>query len=1253
MGPGNRAMSKAIWINSVGAVLCSFAMLGVGLAWTPAHTSLPPWLSESLTSTAGHLGLLLGGASLLLAGRVSPLARYAEMALAALMGINAVIGLVAGLAQPLHASFLWVPWHGALALGLIAFAMVLGTSWSGTGALRAARAMLILGAAIAVWDLLTDHHALTNATPAEMSPGISLGMGLLTLGVWLRLSMRASAPAAPLRDDQRITLIGGTVLLLTTFGAGLLGFGITVAKTETAMQDNLLISLQNRVTHSERALADASENILLIANRPRLIRLLDLHNSQPLGAEEQRELEEISDNIQATTGVSGFAIKDAKGRMLTSRGEMMATPKFHHRLTNDGRFVVIVSGDTPALRGEVAIRRGDRLVGTLIAERALHDIQRLFFDFTGLGTSGSMGICAPSAPGRLQCMPSRTNGYKVIDIPAAIDGKPLPMQHALEGRRGVAIASDFRAQRVMVAYQPLAGSGLGVLCKMDVDELYAPMRRQLQWAVLLLFAMSIAGIWLLRRLVTPLASKLLREIEERKQVEHKLRWLSRAVEQSPSAVYITDTQGHIEYVNPKFTQVTGYAAQEVIGQTPRVLASGLTPRATYADLWQTIAAGAEWRGEMQNRKKGGALYWAAESLSAIKNHAGTITHYVAVEEDITERKLAEAVLAGEKRVLERVARGDTLEEVLTDIATLLEENMRDARVAILLADESEHLLTVVAAPHLVDKHRALMVDLPVTVGHTPCGEAAVCGAPVVADFVDDAKWSQFKSVAAEIGVRGCWSTPILSAQKRLLGTFAIFSTARREPDERDRELVERFTHLTGIAIERKRTEMRLSYLAHYDGVTGVANRALFVDHLRLAMVDAERHGRMVGVLFLDLDRFKTINDTLGHEVGDMLLKVVATRLQNTLRAGDTVARLAGDEFTIALAGLRDADEAGRVTRRIQETFSKPIDLQGNRLVVSASIGVALYPSDDLSIDGLLKHADAAMYRAKDNGGNNFQFYSADMETRARERLALELNLRKAIENDELVLHYQPQVDVKTGRIVGVEALVRWQQPGRGLVPPSEFIPIAEESGLIVQIGDWVLRTACRQQCAWRAAGYAVRMAVNLSARQFERDDLASSIRNLLRETGMEAAALELELTESMLVKNPEKAIATLDDLDRMGISLGIDDFGTGYSSLGYLKRFPLDTLKIDRSFVNDLPHNADDRVIAEAIIGLARSLGMEVVAEGVETSEQLEFLAHHGCNMIQGYLYSRPLPADDIARLLRAPKALPRVGQAPAVSTAD
>jgi len=1234
-------MKKAFFIKSTGIALCIFAVLGLGLIWTPASLALPAWIAQSLTSTAGHFGLLLGGAGLLVAGRNRPIARYAEMALAALMGINASIGLIAGLTQPLHASLLWIPWHGALALGFIAGAMIVGTSWQGAPALRAARLMLLGSIAIALWDLQSSSPPITHATRAEMSPGISLGMAVLAVGVWLRLTMRASEPPIPLRDDQRITLIGGTVLLLTTFGAGLLGFGITVTKTESAIQDNLRISLQNRLGHAQRALDESRESLSLVAQRPRLMRLLELHNLRPLGAEERRELDEIVQNIKATTGVSGFVIKGLRGDLVASRGHMLMTAKFQHRLANDSRFAVILD-DTPLLHGTLPLRRGDRRVGTLIAERPLHDIRRLFLDFTGLGETGSMGICAPSGPGRLQCMPSRTNGFKVIEIPMTIDGAPLPMYRAIQGQSGVAIMRDFQARRVMVAYSPFANTGLGMLCKIDVDELYVPIRRQFTWVSLLLIAMASVGLWLLRRLVTPLASKLLREIEERRQAEDKLRWLSRAVEQSPSAVYITDTQGRIEYVNPKFTQVTGYAAQEVIGQTPRVLASGLTSRATYEKLWQTIAAGDEWRGEMQNRKKSGALYWAAESLSAIKNSSGTITHYVAVEEDITERKLAEAVLRGEKRILDRVARGDTLEDVLTDVAALLEENMRDARVAILLSDESERLLTVVAAPHLVEKHRALMVDLPVTIGHTPCGEAAVCGTAVIADFAGDAKWSQFKSVAAEIGVRGCWSTPILSAQRRLLGTFAIFSTANRDRDAHDRELVERFTHLTGIAIERKRTETRLSYLAHYDGVTGVANRALFVEHLRLAMVHAERHGRMVGVLFLDLDRFKTINDTLGHEVGDMLLKIVATRLQSAVRAGDTVARLAGDEFTIALAGLRDADEAGRVTRRIQETFSKPIDLQGNRLVVAASIGVALYPSDDLSIDGLLKHADAAMYRAKDNGGNNFQFYSADMETRARERLALELNLRKAIENNEFVLHYQPQVEVNSGRIVGVEALLRWQQPERGLVPPAEFIPIAEESGLIVQIGEWVLRTACRQQCAWRAAGYDVRMAVNLSARQFERDDLASSVRNLLRETGMDPAALELELTESMLVKNPEKAIATLDALDQMGIGLGIDDFGTGYSSLGYLKRFPLDTLKIDRSFVRDLPHNADDRVIADAIIGLARSLGMEVVAEGVETVEQLEFLGRHGCNMIQGYLYSRPLPAEDIALLLRTPKTLPR-----------
>ena len=445
--------------------------------------------------------------------------------------------------------------------------------------------------------------------------------------------------------------------------------------------------------------------------------------------------------------------------------------------------------------------------------------------------------------------------------------------------------------------------------------------------------------------------------------------------------------------------------------------------------------------------------------------------------------------------------------------------------------------------------------------------------------------------------------------------------------------------------ERKLAEERFAHLAHHDSLTGLPNRVLFHDRLRLAMIEAKRREQSVAVMFLDVDRFKNINDTLGHDAGDDLLKQIATRLTACLRAGDTVSRLAGDEFALALPGVEDTNYTRHLAQRLLTCFIKPFLLKDQPIFVTASIGVTHYPGDATSVEGLLKNADTAMYRAKDAGRNNFHFYSADMHAHAVKRLSMENALRGATERGELVLHYQPLVDLKSGQIKGMEALIRWNHPQLGLVSPVDFIPLAEETGLIIPIGEWVLRTACTQARAWQNAGLPpLRLSVNLSARQFQKD-LGDMVALVLEETGLEAKYLELELTESMLMHNPEKAVIMLDALDKMGVRLSIDDFGTGYSSLSYLKRFPIDTLKVDRSFVRDIPSDADDMLITSGIISLAHSLGIQVVAEGVETAAQLSFLRTQNCDVMQGYYFSKPLPASAFAQLLSERRKLENIEQ--------
>ena len=436
--------------------------------------------------------------------------------------------------------------------------------------------------------------------------------------------------------------------------------------------------------------------------------------------------------------------------------------------------------------------------------------------------------------------------------------------------------------------------------------------------------------------------------------------------------------------------------------------------------------------------------------------------------------------------------------------------------------------------------------------------------------------------------------------------------------------------------ERKVAEDRVQFLAFYDALTGLPNRTLFRDRMTTALADARRHNYKIALLFLDLDRFKDINDSLGHSVGDLFLQEVAERLKRFAREQDTVARLAGDEFLIMLTHVNEASDAAVAAERLMEAMTAEFVVQGQSLHVSCSVGISIFPEHGLDAETLIKNADAAMYRAKESGRKNFRFFIEDMNAQAVERLTLESSLRRALPEKELFLMYQPQMDIATGKIVGLEALLRWQHPELGLVPPDKFIRIAENSGLIVPIGEWVLRTACLQARKWQDEELpAVSVAVNVSAVQFRQEGFCELIRRVLRETGLAPQYLEIELTESLLLANADVTLSVIQELKSIGVTLAIDDFGTGYSSFGYLRQFRVSKLKIDRSFIRDVAVNPDDAAIITAIISMAKSLHLKVIAEGVENEGQMTFLRAHYCDEIQGYYFSQPLAVDKVPDKLR------------------
>ncbi|HRI17444.1 MAG TPA: EAL domain-containing protein [Burkholderiaceae bacterium] len=455
------------------------------------------------------------------------------------------------------------------------------------------------------------------------------------------------------------------------------------------------------------------------------------------------------------------------------------------------------------------------------------------------------------------------------------------------------------------------------------------------------------------------------------------------------------------------------------------------------------------------------------------------------------------------------------------------------------------------------------------------------------------------------------------------------ATLERRVDERTLALASANAGLEAEIVERRRADQRVQHMAHHDALTGLPNRTLLVDRVGQAIARGHRSGRKVALLFLDLDRFKIVNDSLGHATGDLLLQSVAARLSGCLRDEDTAARLGGDEFIVSLPDVADAAEAGAVAARILAELARPATVCGQTLHADCSIGIALFPDDGDSADTLIRNADTAMYHAKESGRANFQFFSPHMTERVSRRLSTETSLRRGLERGEFRLHYQPLIDASSGRVVGAEALLRWPQADGRIVSPADFIPVAEDTGLIVPLGEWVLRAACAQARAWQACQPGLRVAVNLSARQFQQVNLVEMIGEVLLETGLAPGLLELELTEGMLMHNVEEAVRTMNRLHAMGLRLAIDDFGTGYSSLSYLKRFPIHTLKIDRSFVRDIHTDADDAAIVTAIVAMAHSLHLEVTAEGVETAQQASFLRMLRCDLVQGFRFGRPVPPED------------------------
>ena len=662
---------------------------------------------------------------------------------------------------------------------------------------------------------------------------------------------------------------------------------------------------------------------------------------------------------------------------------------------------------------------------------------------------------------------------------------------------------------------------------------------------------------------------------------------------------MTDLNGRLIRVNAKYAAMLGWMPEELRDRgVDAIVGEGY--RLAERQCRQTLLSSArsEVTAEMALLSKDAGSIWVSVVTSLVRDEMGAPRHFLSVVHDVSARRAAELALRESEEKFRQLA--DNIPEIFW---------ITDARQRKL---------------HYLSPGFETLTGKPLTeVMRRPRGWLQVV-------HPDDRE-------RVRLARKGLPHEEYNIEYRIVLADGSIRWVHDQAFPVRDASgTVYRIAGIGADVTHRKEAEEKLVYLAHYDGLTGLPNRVLFFDRLQQMLAQARRRGRQAAVMFLDLDRFKVVNDTLGHAVGDELLRNVAQRLSYCIRVGDTVARFSGDEFVLSVNDLKEAEDARHIAQKVLQAFTDPFRLNGHEVFVSTSIGIAMFPSDGEDEQSLLKSADTAMYRAKESGRDNFQFYTREMNARAMYRLELENSLRHALERDEFRLHYQPKACLVTGRVTGVEALLRWERPGHGLVAPGEFVPLLEDTGLIVPVGEWVLSEACRQIEAWRAGGHEpLSIAINMSARQFASRNLGEVVKRVLDAHKADPKLIELELTESLLMVNTEEAVRTLKYLKSLGVRLSIDDFGTGYSSLSYLKRFPIDALKIDRSFIDEITTDVDDATITLAVIGMAHNLGLKVVAEGVETEAQIAFLSANGCDEAQGYYFARPQPAGELARVVR------------------
>lgn len=702
-------------------------------------------------------------------------------------------------------------------------------------------------------------------------------------------------------------------------------------------------------------------------------------------------------------------------------------------------------------------------------------------------------------------------------------------------------------------------------------------------------------------------------------------------EYNPDATYAILPDGNFALFNEAASKLTGYTSEEIIGTSFEQMIAPDILEKTRFHFNEAVKGNNENFQSVLINKNGKRIAVSIVIVPIIINNM--IEGIIGVTKDITEQLILETLKHGQNRILEMITKNKPFQIVLDNITSLFEGiSNTGGKCSIMLMDESRTKLSPVSAPSLPSEYVDILDKIQIGENAGSCGTAAFTKQTIIVeDTQSNPLWEKYKEIALQFNLVSCWSIPLLDDKDNVLGTFAIYYDKCHLPNENDIRILNEASYLAGIAVQHYQTKEKINYLAFHDPLTELPNRRMYEEKVSSVLENSKQTENNFSILFIDLDRFKNINDTYGHNIGDELLIEVSKRLRKCVKETDVIARLGGDEFTILLENS-NFEIARQVANRIVDVFEEEFTLENIECYITPSIGITVFPTHGKNVSELLKYADGAMYQSKKEGGNQYSFHNPSIEHINNERFTVEYYLRKALENNEFMLHYQPKINLSTNRIVGVEALIRWNNTELGMVQPDKFIPVAEETGLIIPIGDWVIRKACEQLTDWKEKGLdEFTISVNLSIRQFYKPNFISQVKKIIDETGINPSLLELEVTESMTM-DVEIAKKILDELKELGVKVSIDDFGTGYCSFNYLKHFPFDYVKIDRSFVNDITHNLQSETLVKIIFLMAKTIGFKVVAEGAETKEQIDILKKLNCDEVQGYFFSKPLPQLEFER---------------------